>query len=137
MNETFAETPLVVVFDDRSASGAIFTRAVAGKMLTFKLAEQTETALLITDQETGTKWHGLSGVALEGQLAGQRLTAIPATPSFCLAGRIISPIRQSTANRIVGQRRLQSGTLDLPTGPSALEVSVCPRMMSSRSVKRS
>ena len=75
VNETFAETPLVVVFDDRSASGAIFTRAVAGKTLTFKLAEQTETAPLITDQETGTKWHGLSGLALEGQLAGQRLTA--------------------------------------------------------------
>ena len=82
VNETFAETPLVVVFDDRSASGAIFAREVDGKTLTFTLAEKTETAPMITDQETGTKWHGLSGLALDGQLAGQRLTAIPATPSF-------------------------------------------------------
>ena len=106
VNETFAETPLLVVFDDRSASGAIFERAVAGKTLTFKLAEQTETAPLITDEETarsGTAspvWRLKVSWLASGSRRSRR------RPPSGLAGRTTSPTRRSTGSRASGKASL-------------------------------
>ncbi len=83
VNDTLGGTPLVVVFDEaHGGAGIVFSRQVQDRTLTFALQRTTETTVLLTDEETGTLWHGLTGDASEGPLAGQRLRQLPATDSF-------------------------------------------------------
>ena len=83
VNDTLGGTPLVVVFDEaHGGAGIVFSRQVQDRVLTFALQRTTETTVLLTDEETGTLWHGLTGEGLEGPLAGQRLRQLPATDSF-------------------------------------------------------
>jgi hypothetical protein len=37
---------------------------------------------LIVDEQTGTRWQAWTGIAVEGELAGQRLKQLPATGVF-------------------------------------------------------
>ena len=82
VNDTLGGTPLLVVFDVRSATSSAFSRQVQGQTLTFEPSSKAETSLVLKDQETGSIWHGLTGMATEGPLAGQRLTQVPATDAF-------------------------------------------------------
>ena len=83
VNDTLGGTPLVVVFDEaHGGAGIVFSRQVQDRTLTFALQRTTESTVLLTDEETGTLWHGLTGEGLEGPLAGQRLRQLPATDSF-------------------------------------------------------
>ena len=83
VNDTLGGTPLVVVFDEaHGGAGIVFSRQVQDRVLTFALQRATESTVLLTDEETGTLWHGLTGEGLEGRLAGQRLRQLPATDSF-------------------------------------------------------
>ena len=82
VNDTFEGAPLLVVFHDRSATGVIYSRQVRGQTLSFQLAQESDTGMLLTDEETASTWNGLSGVATQGALAGQRLTTLPTTSSF-------------------------------------------------------
>lgn len=71
VNDVLGDTPLLVVADPKSGNNVVvFIREVAGQILTFS----TEGAFLV-DEETATKWD-YSGLALEGALIGEQLTAI-------------------------------------------------------------
>lgn len=78
VNDLIADVPVLVVFDAANASGVVFDRRVGGKDLSFDLAKGFE----IIDRETGTLWDGLTGIALEGELAGSQLKRIKSTHSF-------------------------------------------------------
>jgi hypothetical protein len=84
VNDTFQGTPLLVIFDSESATGAIFKRQIEGKTLSFKQLRQgpEERTLSLTDEITGSRWQGLTGTAVQGSLKGKKLEPIPMTPSF-------------------------------------------------------
>ena len=82
VNEQIGEISLVAVFDPDGATGYAFNHEVDGTLLSF---EPVDGETLIRDRETGTLWNAVSGVAVDGPLAGQRLTALPAFASFWFA----------------------------------------------------
>jgi len=83
VNDEFAAVPLLIVFDEETATGMIFTRKLDGKTLSFKKAQlKSEKGLFLVDDESGSIWQGLTGQAVQGSLKGSRLEALPITPSF-------------------------------------------------------
>jgi hypothetical protein len=70
--------PVLVVFNAETGTGVVYEREVDGQLLTFSRVEGT----IIMDAETGTEWNGLTGEALEGQLAGSTLSRVKSTSSF-------------------------------------------------------
>ncbi len=78
VNDTVANVPVLVVFDAHNASGVVFERNVEGQVLTF----EQDRGSIVTDTNTGTTWDGLTGEALEGELAGTQLARVRSTLSF-------------------------------------------------------
>ena len=86
INDLFQGKPIVVVFDSKSATGAIFEREFEGVTLTFETVKDEELGSLgMRDRETGTKWRSLAGEAVEGHLAGARLKPMKSHLSFWFA----------------------------------------------------
>jgi hypothetical protein len=83
VNDSFQGTPLLVVFDPESTTGAIFKRKTEGKTPSFKKAHPAnKKGLFLTDDATSSIWEGLRGTALQGPLKGRKLGPLPTTPSF-------------------------------------------------------
>ena len=86
VNDDVGGEPVLVTFDAESGAGVVFSRVMDGQTLTFQATasddDSADASLLIEDEETGTRWLALTGVAVEGELAGQTLTQIPTTLSF-------------------------------------------------------
>lgn len=83
VNDAVNGQPLVVVFDQNSATGVVFSRKVEESVLTLKLdaAGKLGDARLV-DEETGTIWAAFTGQALDGPLAGAQLERLRSTSSF-------------------------------------------------------
>jgi hypothetical protein len=79
VNDTVGGVPLVVVFDGTSQSGAVYRADPGGKPRTFAPGQS---ALTMTDKESGSTWDGLSGKATAGADAGMELEQVPITYSF-------------------------------------------------------
>ena len=84
INDTFQGSPIVVVLDTESGTGAVFDRRVDGQTLTFYAAEgeagEGDAAedpgggpLALVDPETETRWEALTGDAVQGPLEGATL----------------------------------------------------------------
>ena len=83
VNDSLQGLPLLVVFDAESATGVIYKRKTEGKTLSFKSARSAnEKGLFLTDEATGSVWHGLTATAIRGPLTGRKLEPLPSTPSF-------------------------------------------------------
>ena len=80
VNDQIGGTPVLVVFAADAATGAVFHRTLEGRPLTFSLSDPE--TLTLTDVETGSRWAGLTGQALEGSLTGKQLDPIQSTDSF-------------------------------------------------------
>lgn len=80
VNDQMGDTPVLVVFDAGAATGVAFRRRVEGQTLTFSLSDPE--TLILTDVETGSRWAGLTGQALEGPLAGRQLERVESTEGF-------------------------------------------------------
>lgn len=78
VNDTVGGTPIVVVFDPQGSSAAVFDRRVQGHTLTFQAVQGTK----LRDEETGSLWNGLSGMAISGELEGAQLEGIQKTSAF-------------------------------------------------------
>ena len=86
LNDEAPGLPLVVAFDVERGAGQIFERATGGRVLTFEQGPPAEGGgLALRDTETGTLWSPVTGEALEGPLAGSRLTVVPSFASFWFA----------------------------------------------------
>ena len=86
VNDRLGEQELLVVFDAGAATGVAFDRTVEGRELSFELVEDgPEELLAIRDRETGTLWAGLTGEAIEGELAGTQLEQLTFTQVFWFA----------------------------------------------------
>lgn len=83
VNDALEGVPLLVVFDDGSATGMIFRRTVQDRILLFKqLPLADKKGLFLIDDTTHSVWQALTGTAIEGPLKGKRLEPLPTTPSF-------------------------------------------------------
>jgi hypothetical protein len=79
VNDQVGGVPVLVVFDANTGAGVVYNRRVGdGRVLSFEHIEE----LILVDAETGTTWDGMSGLALEGPLAGARLRSVKSTASF-------------------------------------------------------
>jgi hypothetical protein len=54
----------------------VWTRDVAGRRLTFHLAGINNQNFIMRDEETGTYWQQISGLAISGPLKGRQLTLV-------------------------------------------------------------
>ena len=83
VNDTFRDTPILVVFDAESGTSAVFRREIEDEVYTFEIAEAEEGGpLLIVDRDTGTRWVALTGTAAEGPLADTVLEPFPSHLTF-------------------------------------------------------
>ena len=86
INDTLADTDLVIAFYAQEQYARPFSRIVNGQTLTFEKVTSTDPIypFLMRDSETGTTWN-LKGEAIAGALQGQTLMPIPAHNSFWFA----------------------------------------------------
>jgi hypothetical protein len=92
VNDIFQDTPLLVVFSKTAETGVVFQRTLQGKELSFTLIGGNETEeIILQDKETGSRWSGWTGQAIDGALKGQTLTAVPVTYSFWFAWKDFYP----------------------------------------------
>ena len=82
INDKLGGANIVAVFDEQSSLATVFDRTVAGRLLTFRQAEEP---LHMTDEETSSVWNKLDGRAVSGPLQGERLTMIPSFQLFWFA----------------------------------------------------
>lgn len=78
VNDAVSDVSVLVVFNKDTGTGVVFDRRVNEQVLTFRAQENLE----LIDEETGTRWNGLTGEALEGPLVGESLVRIKSTSSF-------------------------------------------------------
>lgn len=80
VNDQVGGLPVVVFFDQATASGTVFHRAFEdGTILTFSPDVGSRFAF---DDQTRSKWDILTGQAASGPLAGTQLTQVPITYAF-------------------------------------------------------
>jgi hypothetical protein len=92
VNDTIAQTAVVVVFDERAATGVVFNRRVGDRELTFRsVVRDLGEPLAMRDEQTGSLWSRLDGKALEGPLQGKQLAQVPSTYAFWFAWKDYYP----------------------------------------------
>ncbi len=89
VNDECGDLPLLILFDDATHTAAAFDRRVGGRTLAF---QRRDDALL--DDDTGSVWDAVSGRALSGPLAGERLAPVAGTIASIDAWRIFHPDSQ-------------------------------------------
>ena len=77
LNDTFADKPIVILFEAKSATPFAYGRKVGELTLTFETKQGTT-----IDRETGSQWDLRSGVATAGKLKGEKLTPLVIISSF-------------------------------------------------------
>lgn len=87
VNDQFNDLPLLVVFDEASASGAVFERRVGDQVLEFSRVSDLE----LIDEQTGSRWDGLRGLAVGGPLQGEWLPVVQHTAAFWFGWKDIYP----------------------------------------------
>ncbi len=79
VNDRLGDTPVVIWFDRQLQVGRAYERQQDGRTLVFRLAPDAPGVLV--DEQTGTRWDGATGAAIDGSLRGQRLAALAAASS--------------------------------------------------------
>ncbi len=82
LDDVLAGQPVLVVYDGEALSGAVFSRRLRGRTLTFRF-----TGDALVDLETGSRWSTQSGRAVAGPLAGASLRRLPSTVPYWFAWR--------------------------------------------------
>ena len=84
VNDTLDGRPLVLTFNRKSASTAVYDRTVDGKALTFARADDLGQ---IVDLETESVWSQSTGKAISGPLEGTQLETVHSFTAFWFAWR--------------------------------------------------
>jgi hypothetical protein len=82
LNDTFEGLDIVVGFDRSKGTTAIFDRTLDGELLTFTEGPESRE---MTDDQTGSVWSKLSGIAVSGSMEGRRLKPVLFFNSFWFA----------------------------------------------------
>lgn len=95
VNDRVGGRPLLVVFDEPSRTGVVFSREVGDRTLTFEPTGgepgRDGPGMLMLDRETGTRWDALEGTALSGPLKGEELHRMPSNYAFWFAWKDYHP----------------------------------------------
>jgi hypothetical protein len=92
INDTVGNTPVLIVFREKSATGLVFNRRVDEQVLTFVATEKAHGGLMtLRDEHTGSLWSAFKGMALEGLLRGKQLEQLPSTYAFWFAWKDYYP----------------------------------------------
>jgi len=84
INDQVGGVDIVVVWDRDRYLAIPYAREVEGQSLSFEVEPDVGFPLSLRDLETGTLWD-VNGVGVEGPLAGERLTQVPAHNSMWFA----------------------------------------------------
>lgn len=91
LQDVVAGRPLVVVADpDQAVPGRIFLRSDGVRALTFRQVVEGRLDRVV-DEQTGTVWNLLEGVAVQGPSRGRRLETIPSVPAYWFAWAAFHP----------------------------------------------
>ncbi len=78
VNDTIANTPVLVTYCPLSASGAVYSRLVDNTVLTFgNTGARYQSGLIMYDYDSGSYWYQMNGRAIIGRLTGARLELLP------------------------------------------------------------
>ena len=88
-NDRLGEMPVLVAFDPKSATARVYEREIGGRVLTFRLSDDQ-----LIDQETGSTWDPVVGLAVTGPLKGTHLRPLPAIVSSSSAWKDFHPLSQ-------------------------------------------
>jgi hypothetical protein len=86
-NDQLGDKPVLVVFHEESFTARVYERELDGRVLTFRLMDDQ-----LTDQETGSTWDAIVGLAVAGPLKGKHLTPLPAIVSASSAWKAFHPL---------------------------------------------
>lgn len=75
IGDTVGGKPVVVLYDGARDVGAVFSRQLDGRTLSFE-AESAADGIVARDKETGSAWD-VTGAARDGELAGRALDPVP------------------------------------------------------------
>lgn len=87
VNDELENAPIVVYLSEDYATARIFQRRVADRVLTFELGDGDR----LRDEETGSLWDPLSGMAVSGPLEGSELQPLVSTYSLWFAWKKYRP----------------------------------------------
>ena len=93
INDSFSGLPLVIVLESKSATITAFERLISDTTLTFRWEEDG-----MIDDQTSSVWDPVSGRAIQGKLAGHRLTPVSGTISHLRAWRTLHPQSEPHSN---------------------------------------
>ncbi len=78
VNDVIANLPVLISYCPLCASGVVYDRGVAGRVLTFgNTSALYQNDMVMFDHETGSYWFQTGGEAIVGELVGQRLRLLP------------------------------------------------------------
>lgn len=86
LNYSLDSEPVVVAFDDRSATARLYSRKMNGKILEFAFVDKQ-----MIDTETHSQWDPVSGKCVFGKHLNKRLQPMPAFLSFLDAWQRFQP----------------------------------------------
>ncbi len=84
INDQLGGVDILVVWDQHSHLALPYAREVDGQSLTFAIEDDGGFPFSLVDEQTGSVWD-IHGRAIEGPMAGARLTQVPAHNSFWFA----------------------------------------------------
>ncbi|MFQ5342261.1 MAG: DUF3179 domain-containing protein [Anaerolineae bacterium] len=93
VNDSLAGVPVLIAFDSQSENGAAFDRRLDGQVLSFAVADEGD-RLFLQDQQTGSRWNGLTGQAVGGSMEGRQLRRLPTSYAFWFAWKAHFPETQ-------------------------------------------
>lgn len=87
VNDRFAGRDVLVTYCEGAGTGVVFDRVLNGKTLEFELvtskgAKGAAACRFMKDKKTGSRWQRLTGLAVDGPLAGARLNQLSTTLAF-------------------------------------------------------
>ena len=86
LNDSVGGRDALVYLDEPSGTALVYDRRVNGRPLNFTADPDTSGVLtVLEDKETGSRWMAFTGLAVDGELKGQRLQRIPSHLSFWFA----------------------------------------------------
>jgi hypothetical protein len=87
VNEYFEGAPILVFLSEDLSTARVLLRNVGERQLTFALADGDN----LRDEQTGSTWDPISGLAIEGPLRGERLQPLISTYSLWFAWQKYRP----------------------------------------------
>ncbi len=75
-NDIVGGQPIVTFYSRKGDYGGVFERVLEGNVLNFRAEQSAKFGEVFVDEKTGSSWN-IAGEAIDGELSGKTLTAVP------------------------------------------------------------